>query len=161
MLGWSRPPNEGSAPYGGGQTAKRSGGGKGVSHMPAPQPTVTNARRLRKEMSLPELMLWNAIRRGQLDGLKFRRQHPIGPFVLDFFCASARLAVEVDGQMHHVEDRPERDAARDRWLARQGIITLRIPASWVLSSVDSALIAIRQQLTHLPPPDRFAVCPPP
>jgi len=129
--------------------------------MTAPGPTVTNARRLRKEMSLPELMLWNAIRRSQLDGLKFRRQHPVGPYVLDFFCPAARLAVEVDGQMHHVDDRPEKDAARDRWLARQGIMTLRIPASWVLSSVDSALMAIREQLTHLPPPGGYAACPPP
>jgi very-short-patch-repair endonuclease len=129
--------------------------------MTAPRPTVANARRLRKEMSVPELMLWNAIRRGQLDGLKFRRQHPIGPYVLDFFCASARLAVEVDGQAHHTEDRPEKDAARDRWLSRQGIMTLRIPASWVLDSVDSALAAIRQQLTHLPPPGGYAACPPP
>ncbi len=129
--------------------------------MTAPRPTVTNARRLRKEMSLPELMLWSAIRRGQLDGLKFRRQHPIGPYVLDFFCASARLAVEIDGAAHDVGDRPDRDAARDRWLARQGILTLRIPANWVLVSVDSALNAIRGRLTHLPPPDRFAVCPPP
>jgi very-short-patch-repair endonuclease len=129
--------------------------------MTAPRTTVTNARRLRKAMSLPELMLWSAIRRGQLDGLKFRRQHPIGPYVLDFYCAAARLAVEVDGQMHDTGDRPDRDAARDRWLARQGIMTLRIPASWVLASVDSALNAIRGQLTHLPPPDRFAVCPPP
>lgn len=129
--------------------------------MTAPRPTVTNARRLRKEMSLPELMLWRAIRRGQLDGLKFRRQHPIGPYVLDFFCASARLAVEVDGQMHHVEDRPDKDAARDHWLARQGIMTLRIPASWVLASVDSALLSIRGQLTHLPPPGGIAACPPP
>jgi very-short-patch-repair endonuclease len=112
-------------------------------------------------MSLPELMLWKAIRRGQMDGLKFRRQHPIGPYVLDFFCPAVRLAVEVDGQAHHTEDRPEKDAARDRWLARQGIMTLRIPASWVLNSVDSALAAIRQQLTHLPPPGDFVACPPP
>ena len=129
--------------------------------MSAPRPTVTNARRLRKEMSLPELMLWNAIRRGQLNGLKFRRQHPIGPFVLDFFCASARLAVEVDGGQHYTEDRSEKDASRDRWLARNGIMTLRIPAHWILSSVDSALVTIREQLTHLPPPDGYAVCPPP
>ncbi|HWW28308.1 MAG TPA: DUF559 domain-containing protein [Caulobacter sp.] len=129
--------------------------------MTAPRPTVTNARRLRKEMSLPELMVWNAIRRGQLDGLKFRRQHPIGPYVLDFFCASARLAVEIDGATHYAEDRFERDAARDRWLARQGIMTLRIPASGVLASVDCALIAIREQLTHLPPPGGCAACPPP
>ena len=150
-----------SAPYGGGQTAKRSGGGKGVSHMNAPRPTVTNARRLRKEMSVPELMLWNAIRRGQLDGYKFRRQHPIGPYVLDFYCPAARLDVEVDGVAHDTEDRPEKDAARDRWLARQGIKTLRIPASWVLSSVDSAVSAIRERLTPLPPPGGFAACPPP
>ena len=129
--------------------------------MSAPRPTVTNARRLRKEMLLPEVKLWTAIRRGQLDGLKFRRQHPIGPFVLDFFCASARLAVEVDGAEHYMEDRSEKDAARDRWLARQGIMTLRIPASWVLDSVDSAVLAIRERLTPLPPPDGFAVCPPP
>jgi very-short-patch-repair endonuclease len=90
-------------------------------------------------MSLPEVKLWTAIRRGQLDGLKFRRQHPIGPYVLDFFCPAHRLAVEVDGGMHNEDDRAEKDAARDRWLARQGIMTLRIPASWVLGSVDSAL----------------------
>ena len=51
---------------------------------------------------------------GQLDGLKFRRQHPIGPYVLDFFCPSARLDVEVDGQTHYSEERLEKDAARDR-----------------------------------------------
>ena len=129
--------------------------------MNAPRPTVANARRLRKEMSVPELMLWNAIRRGQLDGLKFRRQHPIGPYVLDFFCPAARLDVEIDGQSHYTDDRPEKDAARDRWLARQGIETLRIPASWVLGSVDSAVSAIREQLTHLPPPGDFVACPPP
>ncbi len=112
-------------------------------------------------MLLPEVKLWNAIRRGQLDGLKFRRQHPIGPYVLDFFCASARLAVEVDGQTHYSDDQLEKDTARDRWLARQGVMTLRIPASWVLEDVDIAVAAIRQQLTHLPPPGGFAACPPP
>ena len=129
--------------------------------MNAPRPTVANARRLRKEMSLPELMLWNVIRRGQVNGLKFRRQHPIGPYVLDFFCSAARLAVEVDGQSHTAGEQPEKDAARDRWLARQGIMTLRIPAPHILESVDSALSAIREQFTHLPPPGGFAACPPP
>ncbi|WP_246263328.1 endonuclease domain-containing protein [Caulobacter soli] len=132
-----------------------------MSHVSAPRPTITNARRLRKAMLLPEVKLWNAIRRGQLDGLKFRRQHPIGPYVLDFFCASARLAVEVDGQTHYSDDQLEKDTARDRWLARQGVMTLRIPASWVLEDVDIAVAAIRQQLTHLPPPGGFAACPPP
>jgi very-short-patch-repair endonuclease len=129
--------------------------------MNAPRRTVANARRRRKEMSLPEVKLWQAIRGGQIDRLKFRRQHPIGPFVLDFFCPARRLAVEVDGLEHYTEDRAEKDAARDRWLARQGIMTLRIPASWVLDSVDSAVLAIRGQLTHLPPPGDFVACPPP
>ncbi|MBO9557946.1 MAG: DUF559 domain-containing protein [Caulobacter sp.] len=129
--------------------------------MSTPRPTVANARRLRKEMSLPEVKLWQAIRNGQVDGLKFRRQHPIGPFVLDFFCPAHKLAVEVDGQDHYFEDRAERDLARDRWLARHGIMTLRIPARWVLHSVDNAVMAIREQLTHLPPPGGSAACPPP
>ena len=81
--------------------------------------------------------------------------------MLDFFCPVAQLDVEVDGQSHYTEDRPDKDAARDRWLARQGIKTLRIPASWVLSSVDSAVLAIREQITHLPPPGDFVACPPP
>jgi len=129
--------------------------------MNTPRPTVANARRLRKEMSLPEVKLWQAIRGGQIDGLRFRRQHPIGPFVLDFFCPRHRLAVEVDGAEHYTEDGMEKDAARDRWLLRHGIMTLRIPASWVLESVDIGVAAIRGQLTHLPPPGDFVACPPP
>ena len=62
----------------------------------------------------------------------FRRQHPVGPYVLDFYCADARLCVEVDGAFHHVGDRPQRDARRDAWLNGQGIEVVRIPAWWVL-----------------------------
>jgi len=89
-------------------------------------------------MSLPEVLLWNAIKGRRLAGLHFRRQHPIGPYVLDFYCGAACLAVEVDGHHHHVGDRPERDERRDAWLLAQGIRTLRIPASVVLDDVDAA-----------------------
>jgi very-short-patch-repair endonuclease len=116
--------------------------------MNAPKPTVANARRLRKEMSPPEVMLWFAIRRGQLEGFKFRRQHPVGPYVLDFFCPAARLDVEIDGYDHCIGDRPARDANRDRWLLSQGIRTLRIPARDVMQSVDGALAAIAEHLAH-------------
>jgi very-short-patch-repair endonuclease len=100
--------------------------------------TVQNARRLRRVMSLPEVLLWQALRRKQ-GGIKLRRQHPIGPYVLDFWCPAARLALEVDGRAHDMGKRPEHDARRDAWLAQQGIAVLRIAAPAVLR--DPAAIA--------------------
>lgn len=120
--------------------------------MHAPKPTLANARRLRKEMTPPEVTLWFALRAGRLDGFKFRRQHPVGPYVLDFFCPSARLDVEIDSYHHCINGRPARDLARDQWLASQGIRTLRIPAHDVMQSVDGVLGTIRAHLDPLPPP---------
>ena len=69
-------------------------------------------------MTPPEARLWVALRKKQ-QGLRFRRQHPVGPFVLDFFCESAKLAVEVDGQSHWRGENPLRDIERDHWLTVQ------------------------------------------
>ena len=91
---------------------------------------VMMARRLRADMSLPEVLLWRELR--QHSELKFRRQHPLGPYALDFYCVSTRIGVEIDGQSHHMGDRPERDAARDEWLRAQGIEVIRIPAAEVM-----------------------------
>lgn len=99
--------------------------------LPAMRPAVRTARRLRRTMSLPEVMLWQHLRR-RPGGLYIRRQHPLDCHVLDFWCAPARLAVEIDGHAHHTADRPERDRQRDLLLAAQGIVTLRIPAAAVL-----------------------------
>ncbi|RYF90774.1 MAG: DUF559 domain-containing protein, partial [Caulobacteraceae bacterium] len=110
--------------------------------MDARRGTISRARVLRSNTSLPEGLLWRRLRDRQLEGLRFRRQHPAGPYVLDFYCAAARLAVEVDGQHHHDEARKEHDAIRDRWLERQGIQVLRIPARVVLSNMDSAILTI-------------------
>jgi very-short-patch-repair endonuclease len=79
--------------------------------------TKGRAKALRRTMSLPEVLLWKAIRVGAVERLRFRRQHPIGPYVLDFYCEAAKLAVEVDGASHGAGDRPARDARRDAWLA--------------------------------------------
>ena len=65
--------------------------------MRAPDKTIGRARELRRTMSLPEIVLWQALRKGRLAGLRFRRQHPIGPYIFDFYCPSALLAIEVDG----------------------------------------------------------------
>jgi len=126
--------------------------------------TVLNARRLRRQMSPPEARLWIALRGGKLDGLKFRRQHPIGRCVLDFYCPAVRLAVEVDGYEHYADDGPERDVARDRWLLMQGIRTLRIPAQEVMVSVDATLGTIRAFIAESrrrSPPPPFGGPPPP
>ena len=90
----------------------------------------------------PEARLWNALRGRAVDGLRFRRQHPIGPFILDFYCVSARLAVEVDGAIHTLGDNPARDDSRDLWLERHGITVLRIEARHVLDRLDAVLTEI-------------------
>ena len=106
---------------------------------PKPQSSAPRrARKLRRAMTLPEVILWQALRQ-RPQGLKFRRQHPSGPYVLDYFCGDARLAIEVDGEAHSLDDRPQRDEARDRWLAEAGIATLRIRAIDVLKDVDAVV----------------------
>ena len=95
------------------------------------------ARQLRREMSLPEVILWDCLRGKRLEGLRFRRQHPVSRYILDFYCVEARLAVEVDGAHHDLPDGIARDAVRDAWLAEQGIRVSRFPVSDVLD--DAAL----------------------
>ena len=107
------------------------------------------AKRLRRRMNEPELRLWNRVRANRLDGVHVRRQHPLGPYVLDFFCARARLAIEVDGGMHD-DDRKARDETRDAWLAMQGVRTLRLPASLVMGDMEAALAVIRRRLFAQP-----------
>ena len=117
---------------------------------------IVKARQLRPEMSLTEALLWNLLRRAP-GGIIVRRQHPIGPYVLDFYCASAKLAIEVDGMAHDVGDRPERDEARTVWLNAKGIEVLRIPAPDVLADpadVADALVRLcahRAKPLHQPP----------
>ena len=96
---------------------------------------TTRARSLRKAMSPPEVLLWTRLRGRGPDRPTFRRQHPIGTVIVDFYCPSARLAVKVDGATHLEEARSERDAARDIWLERQGVDVVRIPAVEVFRDV--------------------------
>ena len=112
--------------------------------------TVVRARRLRRKMTLPEVILWRELRQ-RPEGLKFRRQHPAGHFVHDFYCESARRGIEIDGLAHDMGDNPERDRKRDQWLQGQGIEMLRIPATDVLNHLDEAIqliVATCQPLHH-------------
>jgi very-short-patch-repair endonuclease len=122
-----------------------------------PGATIGKARKLRRSMTLPEVLLWRELR-GRPGGFKFRRQHPAGPFILDFACLEARLAIEVDGEAHDRESVAVRDAARDEWLMAQGYRTLRIAAQDILHNMDGAVAYILAQCQPLhrpsggPPP---------
>ncbi len=93
------------------------------------------ARSLRTVMSAPENTLWQILRH-RPGGFKFRRQHPSGPYIADFYCHEARLVVEVDSEAHGRGDRPGRDALRDAWFADRGLTTLRIAATDIQKNVE-------------------------
>jgi very-short-patch-repair endonuclease len=103
--------------------------------------SVVKARELRRAMTLPEGLLWQILRK-RPGGFKFRRQHPFNPYVLDFYCAAAKLVIEVDGASHDFGDRPMRDARRDAWLGRQGLRVLRFDAADVMNDTNSVVLAI-------------------
>ncbi len=100
-------------------------------------------------MSLPEVKLW-AILRQRPGGLKFRRQHPVGPYILDFYCLEYQTAIELDGIAHSMGDRPARDAARDDWLAQRRINVVRIAAREVLDDATSVAQTIVDLLVSDP-----------
>jgi very-short-patch-repair endonuclease len=92
-------------------------------------------------MSLPEVLLWRELQKHP-GGYRFRRQFPHAPITLDFACLSARPAIEVDGEAHSRGDQPQRDAERDRIMAKRGFRTFRLPAYEVLRDMQSCVLAI-------------------
>ncbi|MEI5549935.1 DUF559 domain-containing protein [Caulobacter sp. CCNWLY153] len=110
--------------------------------MRSPVLTLKRARRLRREMTLPETMLWQRLRGRREGGPTFRRQHPVGAYILDFYCSAARLAVEIDGAGHDTADQARHDARRDAWLASQGIEVMRIAAGEFLRDPDEVALGV-------------------
>jgi very-short-patch-repair endonuclease len=104
--------------------------------------TFARARKLRAGMSLPEIILWHELRSGRLHGMRFRRQHPVGSYILDFYCPAACLAVEVDGGGHDFAEQVKRDRRRDAWLATEGIRVVRVLAADILN--DKTLEGVLQ-----------------
>jgi very-short-patch-repair endonuclease len=97
----------------------------------------SRARGLRRTQSEPEAIVWAALRDRQLHGFKFRRQHPLGAFVVDFYCAEARLVVELDGPSH--VGREDYDQRRQSWLEEQGLRVLRFTNDQVRQSLGEVL----------------------
>jgi very-short-patch-repair endonuclease len=86
---------------------------------------IATARRLRREQTDEEKELWRALRAGRFAGFKFRRQHPLEPFILDFYCPAAKLSIELDGFQHGLPEQLQHDEARTKFLDQQGIEELR------------------------------------
>jgi very-short-patch-repair endonuclease len=106
------------------------------------------ARKLRASPSDAEIRLWSRLRRRQLDGFRFRRQQPIGPYVVDFFCPEARLIVEADGGQH-VDSKT--DELRTRWLEARGYRVIRFWNNDVLANTEGVLLRILEALRASPP----------
>lgn len=100
--------------------------------MRAEPETIKRAQKQRREMSVPERLLWDVLRAKAADGLRFRNHHPISWMTLDFYCPAAKLGIEIDGEAHDRGDQPERDRRRDLFLAGLGIRVLRVMATDIL-----------------------------
>ena len=111
------------------------------------------ARSLRKRETSSEEKLWLALRNRQLDGWKFKRQAPRGPFITDFYCAEAQLVIEVDGSQHQESRNQIRDAERSRFLESEGLRVLRFTNSDILDNIEGVLeeiyLALGQQAAPL------------
>ena len=103
---------------------------------------MDRARVLRKKATEPERVLWRHLRNRRFAGYKFRRQHPFHGYVLDFYCASAKLAIELDGGGHNYRAGQIRDRTRSQFLARHGVVVLRFWNHQVRQELDSVLRAI-------------------
>ena len=130
------------------------GGGGGPTRFARTKSMTSRARKLRGNLTDAEQMLLKSLHRNRIRGLSFRRQHPIGTYVLDFYCAAAHLAIEVDGGQHASGSTKERDQRRDLWLAMKGIQLLRFWNNEVLSNLNGVLEKICMALDSDETPSR-------
>ncbi|GMQ88373.1 MAG: endonuclease domain-containing protein [Gammaproteobacteria bacterium] len=112
--------------------------------------TKKHTRALRGSLTDAEQRLWSILRQRQLGGFKFRRQHPLGNYILDFVCLEARLVIEVDGSQHL--EQHGQDSKRTKWLNERGYRVLRFWNNEVLQNTPAVREAIWQVLSFGEPP---------
>ncbi len=111
------------------------------------QPSIAKARALRRRMTIAEKRLWSLVRNNRL-GVKFRRQVPFGPYIVDFFCFSAKLVVELDGGQHYREEGKEYDLRRDEYLVARGLTVLRFSNEEFLTNQDAVRQVIQERVRN-------------
>ncbi len=104
------------------------------------------ARELRKRMTPAEKVLWEKLKGKQFNGLKFRRQHPIAKYIVDFYCHSQKLVIELDGSIHDIEDQKEYDSGREFELQELGLKVLRFKNEEVIQFPEKVLSKILESL---------------
>ena len=122
---------------------------------PVPTPLLEAARTLRRTMTDAEQLLWHCLRRKQLGGFRFRRQHPFERFVLDFYCCEVKLAIELDGGQHNEPEAQVRDKVRSELLACNGIEVVRFWNNEVFANIEGVLQRIHDELAHRSDNHRF------
>jgi very-short-patch-repair endonuclease len=121
----------------------RSGGGQVASRFNRTEEKTKRARNLRRAATHVEGRLWSKLRRAQLDGLSFRRQHSAGPYILDFYCPESRLVIELDGGQHSERAQRARDQRRTTWLQERGVTELRFWNNDITENLHGVLEHIR------------------
>ena len=116
-------------------------------HPPLDPDLLAFARKLRQDLSDPERLIWAILRDRRFCGFKFRRQHPVKPYVLDFYCHERRVAIELDGGQHNSDGARRYDEQRSRFVESKGISVLRFWNHDVLEDTDAVLEAIHNALT--------------
>jgi very-short-patch-repair endonuclease len=109
------------------------------------QPLKPRRKELRSTMTPAEIRLWQALKHRQLDGLKFRRQPSIGPFIADFYCPAAKLVIELDGSAHDSEATQQQDAERTAYLVSLGLRVVRFENREVMANLEGVLCEIKRQ----------------
>lgn len=114
-----------------------------------PPSTIKRARHLRREAPFPERLVWSRLRGSQIAGVKFRRQHPVGPYFADFACEALKLIVELDGDTHGTPEQQVYDQRRSAFLEAQGWTVIRFWNSEVLKSLEGTLDRIEEAIRFL------------
>jgi very-short-patch-repair endonuclease len=115
---------------------------------------VKKARELRNHMTKAEIILWSRLRSRQIDGLKFRRQQPVFDYIADFYCHEIKLIIEIDGEVHSLEENLLHDIKRDNILRINGYHIIRISNSEVETDLSNALNNIRYFITQIMSPSQ-------
>jgi very-short-patch-repair endonuclease len=117
-------------------------------HYNALPETFRTAKALRKNMTEAEKILWRKLRDRNLAGFKFRRQHPVGQYIVDFLCPGKGLVIEIDGGIHREPEKQEKDQNRQAELDRLGLKVLRFTNEEVQNDIENVLIKIEKALKN-------------
>jgi len=116
---------------------------KGLTHL---------AKDLRKRSTDMEQLLWSRLRAGRFEGMKFRRQHPMGKYIVDFVCLERKFIIELDGGHHALQEEIQKDKERNDWLEDEGYTVVRFWDNEVLMNTSGVLEVIREKLRKTPSP---------